>query len=208
MTSQDPIDSQFEPNFSSTYSITLNHPITTVFPILGTKEGHERVSRLATLCTSVQLDEEDEVAIPMDKSLKDVYVRTWPAAATPNVGNDSDSNIRRVLPRQHFTMEETVPILFGFYKSVVPIKGTLTWDPTNYLALYESIAGPSIRVWKLRTFEEVVDSDHGDGSSKTRLTEEIRGKCPGWMKLIVQNETTKAHVAQMNIYHTLFSDLG
>ncbi|KAL0067893.1 hypothetical protein AAF712_005061 [Marasmius tenuissimus] len=162
----------FTPNFFHEYSVVLDHPISQVFPILGTAEGHERVCRLSGLCAQFDLLEKDLVAIPQSSSLARSTVRTLPAAS----GDDGDT---RKLPRQFFTMTESVPILFGLHHSQVHLSGTFTWDEEKKITLYETHADTGIDVWKLREFTEVE-------GGKTR------------------KETVKGHSAHMESYHTLF----
>ena len=169
----------FKPNFFHEYSVVLEHPISQVFPILGTAEGHERVCRLSGLCAQFDLLEKDLVAIPQSSTLPELHVRTLPAA----VEDEGDS---RKLPRQFFTMTESVPILWGLYHSQVHLSGTLTWDEAGKVTLYETNSDSGIDVWKLREFAEVE-------GGKTRVTERIQGSCPWILKSIVQKEAAKGH---------------
>jgi len=134
--------------------------------------------------------------------LSEVGVRTAP----PTTSSDGST---KTLTRQHFALEETVALFFGFTKKV-KIVGTLTWDDSVLSssspgddspveALYESFSDSGgILVWKLRTFEKV------DGEpDKTRVTERIEGWTPRLLRSIVQNVTTVEHKAHMEQYHTL-----
>ena len=164
----------FVPNFSCTHSVTLDHAIDKVFTMIGTSSGHERVCRLSSMCSAFELLAKDTVSLQPGASLNESHARLLPA---------SDSG----LPRQHFTMSETVPILFGIIKTVVKLVGTLTWDEENKLALYETAAsGSGILVWKIREFKKV-------GEDKTLVTETIQGQCPALLKSIVQSQASKAH---------------
>lgn len=182
----------FTPNFSSTYSVVLDHPISEVFKVIGTSDGHERVSRLSGLCSGFELLRVDTVSIPESSSLSEITVRTLPTNPESDVVDPSTTTAltsaprTRNLPRQFFKLQETVPLLFGLTKTVVHLEGTLTWDVDAQLALYESQSDKGISVWKLRRFEEVE-------GNKTRVTETIEGICPGWQRIIVQRETTKGH---------------
>lgn len=182
---QEPTHS-FKPNFSSTYSIVLNHPIEEVFSVIGTSEGAERVTRLSGLCSSFELVERDAVPIPDDTPLSQVHLRTVSGLIPTDAPSNTPERPPRTLPRQHFTLVETVPMLFGLIKKDVHLTGTLTWDYDAKLALYESCSDSGIFVWKLRTFEEAE-------GGKTRVTEKIEGVCPGWLRAIVQQATTKSH---------------
>lgn len=95
-----------------------------------------------------------------------------------------------MLSRQAFRLQETIPLFFGLIKRTVDIVGTVTWDDDTKVSLYESVTeGQGIEVWKLREFAEV----EVDGKVMTRVTETIEGKCPGWLRFIVQNEVVKSH---------------
>jgi len=193
--------------------------------MLGTAEGHERVCRLSELCTGLELLEQDEVLLPVPNypegmRLSDISVRTATAMSSSDPSNDgmtTNMGSTKFLKRQHFLLQETVPILFGLFKKTVNITGTLTWhdcilssssvaaassgdDGSPVEALYESLSDSAgILVWKLRTFDKV----HGE-PDKTRITERIEGWAPALLRPIVQNVTTAAHHAQMELYHTLF----
>ncbi|KAJ3840834.1 hypothetical protein F5878DRAFT_532872 [Lentinula raphanica] len=191
----------FRPNFSSTHTITLAHPISQVFPILGTVHGHERVCRLSKLCTHFELGDSDTDSILAGAALAESHVRTLPSSEEmPDTGSDSVAATRttRTLARQSFTMTETIPLFLGLLKTDVVLRRMLTWDEDARVALYESESSSGVRVWKVRMFEEV-------GVSTTRVSERIEGLCPRWMRWIVQREAEKGHIAHMNEYHTLFT---
>ncbi|KAG6862480.1 hypothetical protein C0995_000026 [Termitomyces sp. Mi166 len=172
----------FEPNFSSDYVVVLDHSLADVFTVIGTSAGHERVTRLSEMCSGFELLDADTVAIDQAFSLKDVSVRTAFSA-----GNE-DTSMPRLLPRQFFSLQETVPMIFGFLKARVSLVGTLTWDEESKIALYESKtkSGLEVLVWKLRVFEKLEEN-------KTKVTETIRGKCPVWVKSTVQSQTRSGH---------------
>lgn len=178
----------FNPNFSSDYSVIVNHPIAEVFLTIGTAKGHERVTRLAELTTACALQKADAVAIPQSLTLSEVAVRTLPDHHNfvPPV---------RKLPRQFWTLTETIPLIFGLARTEVHIAGTLTWDDEAKLALYESLASFGVLVWKLRVFEEIDENT-------TRITEKIRGKCPFLLKGIVQRQASASHVYVYQILRT------
>ncbi|TRM64315.1 hypothetical protein BD626DRAFT_400679 [Schizophyllum amplum] len=189
----------YTPNFFSEHSVVIDRPIDEVFKMIGTESGAEQVTRLSALCTRFDMLKRDEVNLPEGQALQDAAVRTLKASddtiAAPT-GTPASTAPTRRLPRQHFSMTETIPILLG-YKHDVLIVGTLTWDAAARVALYESEADQGVLVWKLRRFEEVENG-------KTRVTERIEGKCSAILRLIVQRETTKGHHAHMDAYHTLF----
>ncbi|KAH9481256.1 hypothetical protein JR316_0005778 [Psilocybe cubensis] len=201
------------PNFFSEYSVVVPASLKDAYATLGTSAGHERVCRLFKGCTSVDLLHKDEIALPIPtypdgKQLADVAVRT--AKASDDAAKDERGN-SPIITRQHFTMVETIPLLFGLFNSQVMLKGTMSWDnvaltalskssdspesgvppaqetPTLY-ALYETVGNMGIMVWKLRIFTR----DQGD-PSRTKVTEKIEGWAPGWIRPVVQNETTKGH---------------
>jgi hypothetical protein len=170
----------FDPNFYSSYSVVLEHPIVEVFSAIGTSKGHERVTRLTELCTACALQQADTVTIPKSSSLSDIAVRTVRDDHSPEPPT-------RALPRQFWTLTETVPLIFGLVQKDVHITGSLTWDDEAKLALYESTADFGVLVWKLRMFEEI-------DAKSTRVTEDIRGKCSPLLKGIVQRQATTAHM--------------
>ncbi|PPQ86085.1 hypothetical protein CVT25_003150 [Psilocybe cyanescens] len=212
------------PNFFSEYSVLLPASLKDAYTTLGTSEGHERVCRLFKGCTAVELLDKDEVELPIPeypdgKLLVDIAVRTANAGDGEAKGKGKDANI---VTRQHFTMVETIPLLFGLFNSKVMLKGTMSWDdaalsslskPTEsqeseapsseenltLYALYETIGNAGIMVWKLRIFTR-----DGSNPSKTKVTERVEGWAPAWLRPIVQSETTKGHRAHMDLYHTLF----
>jgi hypothetical protein len=156
----------------------------------------------------IALGEADTVTIPKSTSLSDITARTLSNDETPE-------NSVRKLPRQFWTLTETVPLIFGLVHTDVHLTGTLTWDEEAKLALYESKGNLGVLVWKLRIFQEV-------DASTTRVTEIIRGRCSFWLKGIVQRKAAAAHMyvsvsgaiprrsqpffnsAHMELYHTLF----
>ncbi|RDB25849.1 hypothetical protein Hypma_006716 [Hypsizygus marmoreus] len=182
----------FQPNFFSDYSVVLDHPIDRVFSIIGTSAGHERVTRLSGMCSGFELLEKDAVAIPESTSLGDTHVRTRTSIV------ESIEPPFRTLPRQFFKLKETVKVFFGLMNMQIVLSGTLTWDEAAKLALYESKteSGTEVMVWKLRRFEME--------GNKTRVSERIQGRCPSWVRSIVQTQASTGHVAHMSLYHTLF----
>ncbi|KAF8150089.1 hypothetical protein B0H34DRAFT_785290 [Crassisporium funariophilum] len=208
-----PLKTNPPPNFFSTYSVVLHVPLRDAYETLGTAAGHERVCRLSKLCSGLELLEKDKVTLPVQNypegmTLGDVGVRTASAMA------ESPDSVK-VVTRQHFKLEETVPLLFGTFKTKVLLDGTLTWDDSVLSsssstgtddpveALYESVSNGGIVVWKLRTFQRVPNEGEG-ATDQTRVTERIEGWAPALLRFIVQSEATKAHRTHMDSYHTLF----
>ena len=198
-----PLKTDPPPNFFSDYSVVLSVPLQDAFTTLGTSEGHERVCRLSKLCSGFELFQRDELTLPLTtfpegKKLCDVGVRTTPTTVGTQAEVPSEQG--STITRQHFMMEETVPLLFGIFKGKVQLTGTLSWDdsalsatspsPSSHTleALYETVSNGGIVVWKLRTFTQ-----EGDDPNKTRVTERIEGWAPLLLKWIVQSEATKAH---------------
>jgi len=175
-------------NFHHEYSVVLDRPVSEVYPILAHGDIMERVIRLSALCTDFELFDSDVVALPDSAPLTESRVRTEPASGEGGG-----------LPRQYFKLQETIPLIFGLTHKTVEIVGTQTRDDNAKVALYESVTDQGIMVWKLRAFKEIEE----DGK-KTTVIETIKGSCPTWMKLIVQRETAKGHIAHMEKYHTLF----
>ena len=195
------------PNFFSTYSVVVPVSLQTAYMMLGTAAGHGHVCRLSKLCTSFELLEMDEVSLPVPnypegKKLSDVGVRT--AIATSS-DPDAKTGSAKTLKRQHFAMELTIPIIFGFFKKKVKVVGTLTWDdsvlsPSSPAepsfegdspaeALHESLSDSGgIVIWKLRTFDKV----YGE-PKKTRITERIEGWAPSWLRSMAQDHLVTEH---------------
>lgn len=171
-------------NFHSDYSVVLDHPLSTTFPVLAHGDQMERMVRLSELLTEFELFDADNVVSPGAAPLAESHLRTEPPSTFESVTAAGDG-----LPRQYFRLQETVPLLFGLAKTKVEIVGTQTWDDNTKVALYESVTDQGIMVWKLRAFKEIEE----DGTKKTSVIETIKGTCPGWMKIIVQRETIKAH---------------
>ncbi|KAF9533881.1 hypothetical protein CPB83DRAFT_412804 [Crepidotus variabilis] len=216
-TPQDTPKTHAAPNVFCSHSVTLSVPIKDVYKTLGTTAGHERVCRLSKLCSKFELHQQDIVAVPPDtKRMADgVRIRELePEQAGVESGN------RQEITRHHFLMEETLPFLFGAYKKVVTLKGTLSWNDAEakrlndkgqefdvaaaskdgrFEALYETVSGEGIVVWKHRRFE-VVEGEPG----KTKVSERLEIAAPSWMKPIVQWQADKGHKAHMDQYHTLF----
>jgi len=172
------------PDFTSKYSVLIDHPIAQVFPILAHGDSLESVVRLSALCSGFQLLHPDTVQLDAFTPLSKSHLRTKPAYQ--HIPDTLSEGL--VLPRQSFSLEETVPILFGLTQKKVEIQGTLTWDDDAKVALYETLAG-DVETWKLKEFVEVEE----DGKVKTRVTETIEGRCPWWMKSFVQKVVTKSH---------------
>ena len=203
----------FEPNFTCSHSVVIDHPISTVFLMIATAEGHERVTRLSALCSDFALLQSDTISIPLSTPLARSHVRTLPSSS-----DKEDADPVRNLPRQFFRLQETVPILFGLIKTHVNLSGTLTWDEEAKTALYETQSDAGITVWKLREFREF----EGKDGMSTIVSEKIEGRCSPWIQWIVQKEATKAHMCvapsfwgidfikdlsgstHMELYHTLF----
>jgi hypothetical protein len=171
------IDYGFSPNFSATYEVTLDYPISRVYEMIGTSVGHERVTTLSSLASNFSMGEKDFVRTekPLDKS----HLRSKTDGIPCPEGEG--------LPRIPFSFQETVPMVFGLVKTVVHLAGTLTWDEENKLTLYETHSDKGIDVWKLRRFQDIEDG------KKTKVTETIQGRCPALLSSIVQKETYKAH---------------
>lgn len=172
----------FEPNFTAGHTVVLDHPLSVTFPVLGHGDTMERSVRLSDLVSRFDLIKSDTIAIPSSLPLPQASVRTLPSSVTAAEGE-------RLLPRQFFHLEESVPVLLVF-KTTAKINGTLTWDEDAKVALYESLTeGPGIWIWKLREFEELEEG----GVKKTRVKERIQGRAPVLLRGYVEETTRKAH---------------
>ncbi|KAJ6471192.1 hypothetical protein DFH09DRAFT_480318 [Mycena vulgaris] len=181
---QDTYPSSFKPNFDSEFSVTIQKPLSTVFPILGTNEGLGPHILLSSLASDFQALTRDSVAV--DGNLEDAFVRTAPAGEG--------------FPRQAFQYKETIKIIPGltFLDVVVNLQGTFTWDEARKVALYETSSDKGVVVRKIRLFEEV------DGGAATKVSETINGQCPILLQPLTQKTARDAHKEQMNLYSTLF----
>ncbi|KAJ7498058.1 hypothetical protein B0H11DRAFT_1998456 [Mycena galericulata] len=187
---QDAADSypaNFKPNFDSVFSVVIQQPLSTVYPVLGTNQGLGPSILLESIASDFQAGALDSVIVNGD--LEDAFVRTDPAAPAG-----------QGLPRQHFQYVETIKIIPGlsFLNVVVNLNGTFTSDQANNISLYETTSDKSVTVRKIRKFESV------DGGAATNVSEVINGQCPFLEQPITQSEARSAHQAQMNLYHTLF----
>ncbi|KAJ7624411.1 hypothetical protein FB45DRAFT_923353 [Roridomyces roridus] len=177
----DSYPSDFKPNFSCEYSVTISHPLSTTFPVLGTDQGLERVISLSSLASDFVALDKDNVAV--DGKLFDASVRTAPS---------SDSGF----PRQAFRFKESFKILPGLNLHV-GLQGTFTWDDEQNVALYETLTDKGITIRKLRWLEALDDG-------ATRVNERIEGQCSWLLQGITQKMARDGHKAHMDSYHTLF----
>ncbi|KAF7375491.1 hypothetical protein MSAN_00437100 [Mycena sanguinolenta] len=177
----------FRPNFDSTFSVSIQKPLATVFPVLGTNLGLREHILLESIASDCQLGVLDSVNV--EGPLEDAFVRTA-LAAPPGQG----------FPRQHFTYIETIKIIpcLQFLDIVVHLTGTYTWDEERKITLYETSTDKSVLIKKVYTFEPL-----NDGAA-TNVSEVMHGQCPILEQPIDQYQTRKVHRAQMSLYHTLF----
>lgn len=204
-----------KPNFLSNHTVTLPLPLHQTLSILGTSEGHERICRLCKVVTGVVLLQQDTVYTGPGGLGDGTRFRTLDPSAAPALaaGDNRDHGFGgKKVHRQHFTMTETVPLLFGLIKSHVRLTGTYCWaefeeGATSAYTVHETIAdGVGITIWKLRLLEEV-EVDPGEGQEKvkgTRVTERIEGWAPAWARPISQYVCASVHREQMEKFHTLF----
>ena len=193
-----------KPNFFSNHIVTLPLPLHQTFPILGTSEGHERICRLCKVVTGVELLQQDTVYAGPYGLGDGTRFRTLNPGATPataagdNRGHEAGG---KKVHRQHFTMTETVPFLFGLIKSHVRLTGTYCWGDleegaTSAYTVHETIAdGVGITIRKLRFLEEA-EVNVGEGKEKvkgTRVTERIEGWAPAWARPIAQYVCANVH---------------
>ena len=193
-----------KPNFFSNHIVTLPLPLHQTFPILGTSEGHERICRLCKVVTGVELLQQDTVYAGPYGLGDGTRFRTLGPGATPATAagdnRDHEPGGKKV-HRQHFTMTETVPLLFGLIKSHVRLTGTYCWGDleegaTSAYTVHETIAdGVGITIRKLRFLEEA-EVNVGEGKEKvkgTRVTERIEGWAPAWARPIAQYVCANVH---------------
>jgi hypothetical protein len=185
----------FTPTFSAEHSTIVPKPLSEVFEKLGTASAHVEVCRLSSLCTAINLKEKDAVALASGKFVENSDFLRTPASSPEELKAAS-----RVAHRQHFNLEETIPVAFGLIKSKVMIRGTLTWTQPEALALesggplyavYESevIGGFAIRIYRLRKMEATEEGD----SSATKVTEFLYGVGPSYLNFLIAKEAATKH---------------
>lgn len=159
-------------NFTSEYSVLLDHPIEECMQRLAAPDSLEPVMTLNSLAQNIEIQTPQHIAaVPL------ATTRDTSKLPTASEG----------MERTAFSMEEVVPILGGVYNRTVVIKGVQTWSKEQKCCLYESEAhGPDVIIWKLRTFVEM-------GEGKTKVEERIEGKCSKWLRMIVEKECRSAH---------------
>ncbi|KAJ6500879.1 hypothetical protein C8R45DRAFT_82778 [Mycena sanguinolenta] len=183
----DSYPADFQPNFDSIFSVSIQEPLATVFPVLGTNLVLCKQILLESIASDCQVGVLDSVSV--DGPLEDAFVRTAPAAPAG-----------QGFPRQHFSFIETITIIPGLSSLdvVVHLNGTYTWDQERNITLYETSTDKSVVVRMVRTFEPL------DGGAATNVSEVIHGQCPLLEQPFVQSEARDAQQAQMNLFHTLF----
>jgi hypothetical protein len=181
----------FTPSFTSERTVILPHDIKTVFDKLGRGEAIEPSVRLSDLCTMFRLTMRDYVALK-EEELGQVRCRGLPPAPSGEPAGESEGDGERVLTRQFFVMQESIPLLFGLYTHITTVAGCFTSDPARKAALYESSAFGGILVWKLRTFEELALNE-GEAGAKTKVSERMEVRAPILVRGIVEKETRRVH---------------
>lgn len=187
----------FTPNFSGTHSVIINKPLKEVFAKLGTPSAHEEVCQLSTLCTAIHLLEKDVVELGPEETINKSSFLKKPKVQGEVAASSSVAN------RQHFLLEETIPVLFGWVKSTVKVQGVLTWvDPPEeafssggpLYSLYESevVGNMGITIWRLRQMEQV-DSGAGNGQKATKVTETLCGVGPSYLRWLIAREAVTKH---------------
>lgn len=193
-------DPQVKPNIFSKHTIVLDHPVSKVFPVLGTAKNQEKITRACSSSlpvTAFKLLTKDVVAVPRNTPLSEIHdARDLPAAQE----FESESKGARQLPRQSFVFTEAQHLLCQAMSWNVRIEATLVWDEEELTTLYESkVTGrDDLRTWKLREMEEI------EGGTKTKVTETLEGVYPGWRRKLVQKKMRQAHVNQMELFRTFF----
>ncbi|KAF7302677.1 hypothetical protein HMN09_00902300 [Mycena chlorophos] len=192
---------KFKPNFHHTYTVTLQQPLSTVFPILGTNAGLEKTIMVSSIASNFSMGKLDAVAV--DGKVEDASVRTQEGVEMVTEGGEEeeeeeDTEKQTRFPRQGFSYTETVGIIPGlhFTDVVVKLEGTFTWDEKAGVSLYETTSNSNVTVRKTRIFTE------SDG--QTTVAERIDGQCGAWLQPIVQRATASSHKQHMDHYHTLF----
>ncbi|KAK0223425.1 hypothetical protein IW262DRAFT_825546 [Armillaria fumosa] len=181
---------QAKPNIFSKHTIVLDHPVSKVFPILGTAKNQEKITRACSSSspvTAFKLLTKDVVAVPRNTPLSEIHdARDLPAAQD----FESESKGARQLTRQSYVFTETQHLLCRAMSWNVRIEATLVWDEEEMTSLYESkVTGrDDFRTWKLREMEEI------EGGTKTKVTETLEGVYPGWNRKLFQKKTRQAQV--------------
>src|ERR1700734_2591299 len=113
-------------NFTNTHTVIIDHPLSTVFPVLAHGDNIRRYVLCYGNCSDFELFNADTVSTPSSAPLSESCLRT--ILSSPSG-----------LPRQFFRLQETIPLLFGFVKQKVEVVGCQTWDEEAKVALYESV---------------------------------------------------------------------
>jgi len=158
----------------------------------------EGIMRISDMCTDFAYQKSDQVSVKNGVPLSDCRLKTAPSYDVDSGGESSDLSDMRILQRQFFRQEETFT-MFNIIKSKAIAVGTLTWDDDEKACLYETTVDASgIQIWKYRKCESIEEGQ------KTRVTEQVKGSCPSWMKFIVNSQASKGHRAHMDKYPLLF----
>lgn len=159
-----------DPNFVTENVVLLDQPLSKVFPILADGKKMEKVVRLSRLCTHFTLLHSDWVERPtLPFTESQTRLRTAPS-------------VSKGLPRQFFSLSETIPLLPGWLDIDIEIAGSQTWDEESKSVLYEVVTNRGIVIRKLRTMEDVSSED----GPRTKVYERIEGRCMPLMNYLVQ----------------------
>lgn len=187
----------FTPNFSAVHSVTIARPLAEVFATLGTASAHAAVCRLSALCTNIDIEQRDFVTLAPGETLHGSSFIGKPEAPVGDGRGDCAH-------RQHFTLEETVPVLYGLLQSKITVRGTLTWiQPSEELlrsggpvySVYESqvVGGLGIKIYRLREMQAIVTEGASGAEEVTEVTEYLYGVGPSYLKWLIAKEAVTKH---------------
>lgn len=157
------------------HTVTLRHPLSTVFPVLSDSSQMERLQRLTPEAQHFTLLPVDHVQLPAG-GLISLVTPKYPANAKslPRPKEmEAYNGTEAAVQRTWFEFGGTVPILFGLMNKGLSVAGAQIVDEDARIVLFESgVAAQGIKEVKLRTFEEI---DLEDGQKGTKVKETVWG---------------------------------
>lgn len=201
-------------SFSMTHTVTLNHPLSTVFPVLSEPKGIERLQRLTPEAQHFSFRPSDNVRLPKG-GLAPLITFDHPRnpkalprpremeAVAPQIEDaDKSDGEGKIVERAWFEFGGTVPILFKLINSPLSVAGAQIVDIDAKIVVFESgVAAHGIKEVKVRTFKEV---DLPGGGKGTVVKETVWGTCPRLLSYLLKIIAPRVHKHHMDIYYKLF----
>ncbi|KAF7983879.1 hypothetical protein HWV62_18224 [Athelia sp. TMB] len=193
-------------SFSMSHTVTLEHPLDVVFPVLSDPNQMERLQQLLPEAQHFTFLPPDHVEMPTG-GLAGFVEPTYPTSAKGlprpremKACEVTDGNA--LTQRVNFEFNGETALLCGLIHRPLSVAGAQIVDADARIVLYESgVAAQGIKELKLRTFEEV---DLADGLKGTRVRETVWGTCPvvlSYLLKIIAPGVLKHH---MEMYYKLF----